>query len=227
LSGAFDSPGAWWRQGATGIEAGLRFYAADTDAEIEQAYDAIEVPAKSRRPHSINADELATVVQFKLWKGIRRYAAGQVLAAPPPDEVTAIAFEQARNDEVHDALKTLDGLRQVGIPTASAVLAAVYPERFAVIDRYIMAEVAHVLASTVRDDRTPDEALGLLGDSLGEWATTQGSAAGTARAYVPFVKGLQMKATEVSRPSGITCRPRDIEKAMYGHFLSRTGRRNR
>lgn len=215
----------WWANGAAGIREGLSFYGGATGS-IEADYDAVEERAKSRSPHALDAQDLMIIVQFKRWPGIRNYAGEKVLAGPPPEAITAMAFEQARAGDIRGALVALDRLPQVGIPTASAILSAVYPERFAVIDRYVMSEVGYLATTWMREGRPADESLALLTESLTAWAveswTSQGAGAG---AYPPFVAGLQLKAERIQEAEGESFRPRDIEKAIYGHFLKRTGRR--
>ena len=215
----------WWANGATGIREGLGFY-CDATGPIETDYDAIEQRAKSRSPHAIDSRDLTIIVQFKLWPSMRKYAGDKVMAGPSPEEITAAAFEQARAGDVYGALVALDRLPQVGIPTASAILAAVYPERFGVIDRYVMSEVGYLATTWVREGRPGDESLALLTESLTAWAVESSTSIGArAAAYPPFVAGLQLKAEQIQRAEGDSFRPRDIEKAMYGQFLKRTGRR--
>jgi hypothetical protein len=215
----------WWADGAAGIHEGLGFY-DDATGPIEADYDAIEKRAKSRSPHALDIHDLTIIVQFKLWPGMRKYAGEKVMAGPSPEAITAMAFEQARAGDVHGALLALDRLPQVGIPTASAILAAVYPEQFAVIDRYAMSEVGYLATTWTRQGRPADEGLALLTESLTEWTVESWASAGAgASAYPPFIAGLQLKAELIRRTEGESFRPRDIEKAMYGHLVKRTGRR--
>lgn len=209
----------WWTHGAAGIREGLGFY-EDATGPIEVDYDAIEQRAKARSPHALDAQDLIVIVQFKRWPGIRQFAGDKVLAGPAPEEITAAALGQAHAGDVLGAFLALDRLPQVGIPTASAILAAVYPERFAVIDRYVMSEVAYLATAWMREGRPADESLKLLMESLTFWA-----AESWASAYPPFIAGLQLKVDLIQRADGDSFRPRDIEKAMYGHFLKRTRRR--
>lgn len=215
----------WWADGSRGIRQGIEFYDAAT-GPIEQEFNAIEARVKSRSPHCLDASDLSLIVQFKLWPGMRRWAGGKVMEGPPPEQLTAWALKQARDGEMPGALLTLSALPRVGVPTASAILAAVYPELFAVIDRYVMAEVGHLAAASITQGTPADQPLGLLVDSLSKWAGESWASVGAGGlAYEPFVMGLRLKTQSIGRAEGEAFRPRDIEKAMYGHFLRRTGRR--
>jgi hypothetical protein len=176
--------------------------------------------AKARSPHHLIAAELALIVEFKRWPGLRASVGRRVLAGPAPDELTSRALGQARDGNIGAAMDTLCQIREVGVPTASAILAAVYPDRFAVIDRYVMAEIGFVLTACAREGWPADESLALLAESLAEWVQHAAVAA-----YPLFVAGLIKKAELVSDRDHESFQTRDIEKAMYGHFLKRTGRK--
>jgi hypothetical protein len=141
-------------------------------------------------------------------------------------EITAAALAEALTGNAVVAVRQLCKLPSVGTATASAILAAVYPDRFGVIDRYAMSEVGYLAAAVVRDGGPPDESLALLVEGLTLWAaeswTTKGAG---AEAYGPYTAGLVLRARMLMEANGGAFRPRDIEKAIYGHFLNRTRKR--
>lgn len=173
----------WWAEGAAGIERGLSYYQAAT-GPIDAEFDAIEVRAKERTPPHLDIADLTTIVQFKVWPGMRAYKARQ-LASVSPEEMTAKALRDAYRGDVRSALVTLDALPQVGIPTASAILAAVYPEKFAVIDRYVMSEIGYIATTWLREGRQADEALALLVESLTAWAVESWTSRAPAQPLIP------------------------------------------
>ena len=218
------SSDVWWSEGTGGVRAGLVYYDTATGS-IESEFDAIEARAKARTPPHLDVADLTTVVQFKVWPGLRPHKARQ-LASASPEDASAKALQKARSGDLRTALLILDALPQVGVPTASAILAAVYPDRFAVINRYVMSEVGFMATAWIREGRERDDALALLVESLTKWVVESWTAAGAGvDAYPPFVAGLQRKADDVASNEGMRYRARDIEKAIYGHFLKRTGQR--
>jgi hypothetical protein len=73
-------------------------------------------------------DSLATIVRWKSPRVVHH------LKENPPEVIGAALDVAVHNSNLRDALSALQGLKGVGLPMASAILTAIYPDRYTVID---------------------------------------------------------------------------------------------
>jgi len=110
-------------------------------------------------------DNLRTVYQWKLQAFIRRFSRARAFADGIGDGIIESAVNAAREATLSDdgtirfALQALDKIPGVGIPVASAILMAIHPKRFTVIDR----QAYKTLRVSFRDPIPIQEYLNYLG----------------------------------------------------------------
>lgn len=118
-------------------------------AEIERLKAAFARLRSERRPLYLTAAEFDAILQWKLRGQYgRRAGIRQANTEDVVQIVTGAALSVSHPDEDYEVelrLGILGSLRGVGIPVASAILALVFPEQYAVIDvrgwRQIFGEV--------------------------------------------------------------------------------------
>jgi hypothetical protein len=204
--------GDWWSRERAGIDDGLGHYQHHIlrrqEEDTDRRFDEIGRTIRARTPHYFTADDLMVVMEFKNSPGRRHraYAAVQT-QRDEVQNITKDALAMALTDEV-GALKRLTELKWVGVPTASAILAAAIPERFGVIDRFVMGEIGRLVTHRLRvGSATDSPALVTLADALTLWAEGK-----VAVAWARYSKGLQQRTDELESRSS----PREIEKAIWG-----------
>jgi hypothetical protein len=106
--------------------------------ETEQLKAKFAKLRRERRLMYLTAEEFDEILR---WKLIQQYGRGRALRAANTDDVvravtgTALTITHADEDyEIELRVGILCTLRGVGVPVASAVLALIYPEKYAVID---------------------------------------------------------------------------------------------
>jgi hypothetical protein len=106
--------------------------------ETEQLIAKLARLRLERRAMYLTAEEFDEILH---WKLDRQYGRGEALRMPNTDTVIRIITNAALNithvDEDYEIelrVGILCTLRGVGVPVASAVLALIYPDKFAVID---------------------------------------------------------------------------------------------
>jgi len=168
-------------EGLTMIEASqiadLR-YASDDYEQTERLKTKLKRLRKERRPFFLTADEFDEILHWKLrqqygrQRHLRRYNTDELVRA-----VTGAALtisHKNKDYELELRVGILCALRGVGVPVASAILALVYPEEYAVIDyrawRQVFSEERTALS--VGDYKRYMEAIRPLARELG-WPVQQ------------------------------------------------------
>lgn len=216
--------GDWWDRGDRGTEEGLGHYRLQVsrrnEEDIDRRFEEASLAVRTRAPRCLTAEDLMVVMDFKNPPGRRQRAHGAAESQKMEvRRITAEALELAETNEI-EALKMLTGLRWVGVPTASAILAMVMPERFGVIDRLVMGEIGRLIGDRLRvSSISRSSALVTLAGALTLWAEGD-----VAKAWAEYSNGLRQRVDELKS----TSTPRTIEKALWGwaehHRLLRLGR---
>ena len=208
--------GDWWDEGNIGIEQGLSHYehhvSLRSEGDIDRAFDETNRSVGRRTPRFLTVDDLIVVMDFKNPPGRRQRAHDAAKSqSSEVERITREALDWVETDASR-ALKLLTTLKWVGVPTASAILAMVMPERFGVIDRLVMGEIGRLVADRLRVDHKSSVAMVTLADALTLW-----SEGDEAKAWAMYSEGLRQRADELTVASS----PRTIEKALWGWAAER------
>ena len=116
-----------------------RHRAADAKAKVRDA-EMLAAGKKLRRGVQIR-ESIRCIYRWKLQSFLHRFAWAKSfpdgISDEVPNDAVQVAQEATPSNEasVRTALSKLDEIRGVGIPVASAVLTALHPDQFTVIDR--------------------------------------------------------------------------------------------
>jgi hypothetical protein len=210
--------GDWWNDGLEGIDEGLALYAEYTSARVEEPFEEAARIVQARTPPYLDHSNLEAVIRFKVgdnrWLGPTLAAIQQTVDV---ESITRRALADATAGKDRTAILGLIAphLPRFGVPIGSAILALAMPDRFGIIDRFAMGEVANIVTTAVAHVNPPDAALALLSRALIPWVEDNDKLS----AYEPFTAGLRQRAHDLG-----TRTPRDIEKALFAFTLHRRSR---
>ncbi len=198
----------WWNLGDDGIKQGSDYYNERVGpSSLQNDFNDLAEIAQGRTSPYLTLEEVQQVLRFKTSPGRRERATAALAVRNDVIQVTQGAYAVAHEGDIPAALKSLDALPWVGVPTASAILAAMNPQLFAIIDRYAVAEIAF-LANARLFAGNPDSIFGRLAETVPLWAWGN-----WYQAYARYVDGLRAKLA-----AGDGSSTRDIEKALFGQM---------
>jgi hypothetical protein len=201
----------WWSLGDEGIKQGIDYYNEGVaPSSLQNTYNDLAELAQGRMPPYLTLEEVQQVLRFKTSPGRRERATAALGVRGDVAQVTQGAYARALEGDLPTALRSLDALPWVGVPTASAILTAMNPQLFAIIDRYAVTEIAYLSHARLFTG-DPDPVFRRLAETVPLWAWGY-----WYQAYARYIDGLQAK---LAASEGFSAR--DIEKALFGHFLHR------